>query len=275
MIEFGEAAVSSFDEVDMPETLYKYRDWNDKNHRRMISHQEVFFASPSSFEDILDCKNPTRYDLLTDEEILNKYFQDSWKVQPNFTIEDRMLFAIDWANHTMVNKKEYLEMQQKKTFAEFDDFAGVLSLTAHPKEIRMWEKYAINHTGFCVGFDPKIMLRKLGTGGGIVNYERELPIIYPTPKHNYMQQTALQIFFKLDIWGFEKEYRTYRFRNYPLSLKDRAVVVPAEAFKELIIGNKMSAQDEGALLNSIPHKLSHVKIQRGLIENDTIVLKDL
>jgi hypothetical protein len=77
MIEVGEAIVGSFDDLVMPETLYKYRDWQDKNHRRVISHQEVFFASPNSFEDKLDCKNPTRWDLLTYGEILDKYFQES------------------------------------------------------------------------------------------------------------------------------------------------------------------------------------------------------
>ncbi|MES2063125.1 MAG: DUF2971 domain-containing protein [Bacteroidota bacterium] len=275
MIEVGEAVQGSFDDLEMPETLYKYRDWRDMNHRRMISHREVFFASPSSFEDKLDCKNPTRWDLLTYGEILDKYYHDCPQLHPNFTNEERVSFAIDWANHTMVNNKEYVDEQQKKTFKEFDAFSGVLSLTAYPKEETMWNKYSINHSGFCIGFDPKIMLRGLGTGGGIVHYDDELPVIHPSPKHSHMQQTIFQIFFKLREWEFEKEYRAYKFRPYPLTIGDRAVVVPPEAFKELILGANMSEENEQLVISSIPQQINHIRLKKAFLENVGIVIKDI
>lgn len=40
----------------LPEVVYKYRDWNNNFHKKIITNREVFFAAPTSFEDPLDCK---------------------------------------------------------------------------------------------------------------------------------------------------------------------------------------------------------------------------
>jgi hypothetical protein len=263
-----------YKDFKMPETLYKYRSWADKYHQRLITNREVFFAAPTSFEDKFDCKNPVRWDLLTDEEILNKYYQDSHSLYPNFSPDERMEFAIEWANHTMIRDKDYVAEQEKKTFELFDSYTGVLSLTEYPAEIRMWNKYCISHTGFCVGFDAKIMLDGIGTGGGIVLYHEELPIIYPTPKQSFIHQTILQIFNKYKEWDFEKEYRTYKFRNQALTIEERTVVVPAIAFKEIILGALMDKDSEDKLLASIPNELKHIKLKKAYIDNGNIIIKD-
>lgn len=272
-MEIINTELTSFDKLKLPPTLYKYRDWNGNFDKRVISHREVFYAYPSSFEDKFDCKNPTRWDLLTDEEILNKYYRDSQANNPDLTIEEHMEFAIDWANNSRIKDPEFIIQQQQETFQKFDQFTGVLCLTEYPAESSMWEKYAINHTGFCVGFDPKTMLRDLGTGGGIVFYEDELPVIHPI-KHSHLQQSIFQIFYKLKHWCFEKEYRSYKFRNSSLSIQDRTIVVPVNAFKEIILGALMPPASETALLASIPQELSEVKIKKAYFEGKEIVIKD-
>jgi hypothetical protein len=171
--------------------------------------------------------------------------------------------------------KEYVDEHIAWTFKQFDDMAGVLSLTAYPAEERMWHKYSIDHTGFCVGFDPKIMLRNLGSGGGIVNYQDELPMIHPSPKHSFLEQTALQIFVKLRKWEFEKEYRAYKFRPYPLSIKDdRAVAVPPEAFKELILGANMGKKEEQLIIDLVPDELKHIRLKKAVIQNNVVIIED-
>lgn len=276
-MEIAEISMSSFEDYPMPETLYKYRDWGNKYNRRVITHREVFFAAPTSFEDPLDCKNPIRYDLLSYEDILNKYFQDSMPEQPTYTTEElnsRIDFTIDCANNSNITNPVHLAKMERKHFNEFDSFSGVLCLTEYPAEITMWKKYSINHTGFCVGFEPKAMLKDIGTGGGIVQYYKELPIIYPAPKHPHLLQSYLQIYSKLEKWTFEKEYRTYIFRNYALSIDDRTFVLPPTAFKEIILGASMSKEDELSLIASIPPDLQHVKIKKAFLINDEIIVQD-
>tara|TARA_B110000967_G_C18638587_1_gene437318 strand:+ start:418 stop:687 length:270 start_codon:yes stop_codon:yes gene_type:complete len=58
---------TTLDDIEFPEILYKYRNWDDPYNKRFINEREVFMASPNQFEDKLDCKLPIRYDLMTQE----------------------------------------------------------------------------------------------------------------------------------------------------------------------------------------------------------------
>lgn len=265
----------NFNDIKYPETLYKYRDWNKPNNRTIISKREVFFSPPSNFDDEFDCKIPRRWDLLSDEDILNWFYYDSVNKQnPNFSIEQHIEFAVYWANNTAIKDKAFIDTMQSKEFGDFSERCGVLSLTEFNALPEMWQSYSANHTGFCVGFEPEIMLRHAGTGGGKVMYDDELPIIYPTPKHSTHEQLAYQIFSKLSCWEFEQEYRVFKFREHPLTLADRQVQIPAEAFKELIFGANMIEETIRDVIESIPHEINHIRLKRAYIESDVIIIKD-
>ena len=90
-----------------------------------------------------------------------------------------------------------------------------------------------------------------------------------------MAQTALQILIKLQEWEFEKEYRAYKFRPYPLSIEDRAVVVPPVAFKELILSANMSKEDEQLIISLIPEQINNIRVKKAFIENGLIVIRDI
>lgn len=38
-----------------PKILYKYRDWNNVFHKKILTENRVYFSSPSKFEDQYDC----------------------------------------------------------------------------------------------------------------------------------------------------------------------------------------------------------------------------
>jgi hypothetical protein len=275
-IEILKSKIASYEDFVMPETLYKYRDWTDDNHRRLITNREIFFAAPSSFKDQFDCKIPTRWDLLTDEDILQKYYNDSFSIHPEFKEEQRLAFANEWAKNYLIRDEEYVAKHQSNTYKQFSDRTGILSLTEHPAEIPMWEGYSSLHTGFCIGFDGKTILEGgKGKSGGIVRYYDELPIIFPSPKHNYMEQSTIQIFSKLRCWEFEKEYRTFIFNSHPLTNLQRLFVVQPIAFKEIILGAKMDNDIEQEILKSIPKEIGHIKVKKAYLEKGSIVIKDL
>jgi hypothetical protein len=266
-----ETELIPFHELKLPDTLYKYRDFNDSDHLRLISHREVYYSSPDKFEDKLDCKNPSRWDLVTQKEILNKYFDDVRENHPHLADEDQMQMAYELAQNTQVTNPDFVAKRQEETFKSFDLRTGILCLTAYPGELKMWEKYGTNHTGFCVGFDPKVMLNGLGSGGGEVDYVEELPDIHPI-KDSHLIQSTKQIFKKIDIWNFEKEYRSYIFRNRELIREDRIVKVPAEGIKEIILGAAMPETNERKLLAIIPKELRHIKIKKVVIYNGNITI---
>ncbi len=49
---------------DFPKILYKFRYFDEKGyHLRILTDNEIFFASPKLFNDPFDCRIPVRYDL--------------------------------------------------------------------------------------------------------------------------------------------------------------------------------------------------------------------
>jgi len=48
----------------LPRILYKYRDWKNEKHKRLITEQEIYFPSPLDFNDPFDSRIPIRWDLM-------------------------------------------------------------------------------------------------------------------------------------------------------------------------------------------------------------------
>ncbi|MFN0290023.1 DUF2971 domain-containing protein [Pedobacter helvus] len=270
-----ERKLINFDEVDFPETLYKYRYFSKENNISIITKREVYFSKPSGFEDPFDCKVPTRWDLLTDEDILNYYYEDSLReLNSTATIEERMEFAIHNANNNALRDKEFINAKQAEDFAKYDERIGVLSLTPYNNLYELWEKYAENHTGFCVGFEPNFMLKGIGTGGGIVNYHNELPVILPLYKMPFEIQMQYQIFGKLMEWEFEKEYRTILSKDGILTENERKKILPVQAYKEIIIGAKMTEENVKKFINAIPPELKNVPLKREVLNGNKVYIED-
>lgn len=264
--------IINFEELELPETVYKYRSWSNKFHQTILSHYEVYFAPPSSFEDPNDCKIPVRWDLLTEKEIYEKYFLDATENHPEWSRQQKRKFARDWTKSSPIKNKLNLKKHTEDQVLQFDQRFGVLSLTANPGSNDMWEKYSNEHKGFCVGFDPNIMFKFFG-GGGQVLYDDELPEIHPMPKHSFVEQNHLQVFSKEEKWKFEQEYRVFKFNKEPFKKRERVIKIPVEAFKEVIFGSNMSNSDKEEILGVIRNHLSHIEIKEAIINEGKIVIK--
>src|SRR6185312_6785048 len=171
---------TDLDEVKLPETVYKYRNWNNKEHQTIIKERKVFFSPPSKVEDQLDCRNSARFDLLTKKQKVDLYRFRLKKDNPTMSRQQARNDARKWAKKGPLNSKKHLDQIADEDFKEFDSIFGVLSLTANPKSKEMWESYGNVHKGFCVGFNPKVAFQYFG-GGGKVKYVTQLPAIMPRP----------------------------------------------------------------------------------------------
>lgn len=263
--------IKDFDELEFPETIYKYRTWSDPFHKRILTEREIYFSNPKSFEDKEDCKIPVRFDLLTEDELFQKYYSEAYKFHPLRPATWHFEFATWWTKNSPVKDPSRLKELQTHGFEEFNKRIGILSLTANHSSLTMWDKYSDNRKGICVGFDPKIMFKYLG-GGGQVQYFDELPIIWPTPKHSFDDQMYLQTFSKLRKWEFEQEYRTQIFSYYGLKNNQRKVQLPSNAFKTIILGSEMSGEDENQIREIIKKDLGHVTVIKAKIENGEMVV---
>jgi hypothetical protein len=259
-----------FEELDLPGTVYKYRVWTDPKHRTILTQREVFFAAPKSFKDPLDCKNPIRYDLLKEEDIYNKYLLASKEKNPSWSRQQHRKFARDWTKISPLKDKDYIKQAQEESFEDFNSRFGVLSLTANPANCKMWTEYGKDHTGFCVGFNPRVMFKFFG-GGGIVNYVDELPIIMPMPIHDFDTQHNLQVFSKLKKWIYEEEYRVHKFSSNPYGENERVIVLPEEAYSEIILGAKIDPEYKIQIIDACMKNLSRVTLKQAHLKKDSLI----
>lgn len=218
---------------EFPDIIYKYRKWNDEYQKTILTERTVFLAPPTSFEDKKDCKLLKRYDLMRSKDIYNKYLEYSKRDNPLRTRQQHQAHAREEAKQSLMRNPKYVKHIQEEHFREFDKRFGVLSLTANPMNIKMWEKYSDDGKGFCVGFYPEIMFPHLGGGGKVLYYDKLPNILHDDDFHT---EHFKQVFSKEDIWTFEEEYRTHRFYENPPSQFERCVILPSNAYKEIIFG---------------------------------------
>jgi len=248
-----------FEDFVFPETVYKYRTWSDKWHKRFITEREVFLASPEAFEDELDCRNPTRFDLLTKEQVFQYFLWTSQELNPNYSTQKHIGFAIYWAEKSAVNDSEFVKNFMDKSVKIYCQHEGILSLTKNWNNQAMWDKYADYDKGFCIGYDPKVLFRYLG-GGGPVTYTDEIPIIMPEPFMDFPEAARNRIYYKLNKWSFEEEYRANKFWAKPATESDRQIEIPAIAFKKIILGNNISRTDRKEIEESVNDNIGDIEI---------------
>ena len=258
---------------DFPETVYKYRIWKDLNHKDMIKKQIVFVAAPSSFlNDKYDCNLKTRYDLLNDIEIYNKYFENSKLNNQTWTRQQHRKHARNLLKNSPLRNTTFLNEFQTETYTNFDNHMGVLSLTPDFKNEKMWNLYAENHAGFCVGFDSKKMFQNFD-GGGNVNYFEILPDIFPL--ENNIKKYVKNIFSKQINYSFENEYRVYKSFNQYATIYERQIKIPKDCFKEIIFGAQLSKYEIDEIIEICKEQELKVVFYKELIIKDIIEIKPL
>lgn len=264
----------NFEDLDLPDTVYKYRDWNNKWHKSIINERQVYMSAPMDFEDKLDCKNHIRYDLLTDDEIRWKYYMESKKdtSRAHLSEKEHEKFAEEWFQKSPLHDKERIKELQEQDFLAFNERTGILCLTANPIRPEMWVKYSREHTGFCVGFNPKIMFKYLG-GGQEVIYCDPLPTIKPRPWDSLENQMIKQIYHKESKWAFEEEYRTQVFNIDPLTKEQRAVTLPIEAYKEIIFGAKISEKNKNEISSIAKKIIPHITFRQATLIEDLVKIE--
>lgn len=252
--------IKDFGDLELPDTVFKYRYWGQAHHDSIIKKKEVFLASPKTFIDPLDCRNPVRYDLLNSKQLV-EYFQCMSSLKnPHFRRQQRReevrrLIKTNKGFNSEPKLSEYTEYFNQEYFKR----EGVLSLTAEPCLDEMWKLYAEDGKGFCVGFHPTIMFRFLG-GGGKVDYYDELPVIMPRSIMDENEIRIHRIFAKEKKWEHEEEYRTTKFFEFEASNQDRKIILPKEAYKEVILGKNISKEHRLEITEAVKEFIGNIPI---------------
>ena len=249
----------SLNDIKIPEIVYKYRDWDNKWNKKFITEREVYMASPEKFEDEFDCKIPVSYEKMSEAQAENFYDDLISRSRPDLQRSQRRCEV-----RGLVKAKQYKDLvkmeEYKKTY--FDQYfkrIGVLSLTAEPCLDDMWKRYANNHSGFCVGYNSKILFKYLG-GGGSVEYFDKLPTIFPRPIMTLEEIQIKQVYSKERKWEFEKEYRTHMFWPNGVTDNNRNIKIPNEAFHSVILGKNMTDLNKTEIITAIRKSIGNIDI---------------
>lgn len=222
-----------------PRLLYRYRSLlpgTRKFVERTITHGELFFAKPSSFNDPFDCQ-PTFSFNATDLEILNYYTRVGMKPKHGMTPGMAMANARSKLHNRATGPRSPIarETIQKLHTENVSERIGVLCLSEVRDDILMWGHYADNHRGICLGFESS---NAFFENAHPVTYSPERPIInaFRDTRH---QMLDAAIFTKAEHWRYEREWRQIRYQaGAGLS------VVPPEALAVVIFGCKATAEVE-------------------------------
>lgn len=230
-----------------PKILFKYRNWSDSYHQKLITDLEIFFASPNSFNDPFDFQITYRYDKLTEEDWEEKYH----KYLLNFTssgvdIEKIADSLAKKGPHT--DPREFQKSIMNSTF-------GIVSLSGISDSILLWSHYANNHRGFCVGFDSRLFLEDLEVSIFEVDYVEKFPEILPTINSSWLQNQSAIMATKFKAWEYENEYRLVKSGH-----SNKVVKLSNKYFKSLIIGCAMPDNQKKEILNAAKITMPHIEI---------------
>lgn len=237
-MEFTKKFVS-VEEIEAPQTLYKYRDWNSDLHKTIITEQTVFMSPPSLFDDKKELRNYKRYDLMTDQQVYDKYMDISKKHHLSYTRNQHRAYAREMTKHPPFRNPKVLQQWQEDNFNEYDKKVGILSLTAYNDNLAMWNCYADNGNGFCVGFDTSVLFKYMGAGCEVTYCPDGLPII--NHDDSWEIHRWKEVYNKEEKWSFEREYRVDTFKKEDFRQGERSIKLPRECFTDIVFGWGMDA----------------------------------
>lgn len=235
-----------------PKILYKYRSWDNKYHKKILTENQLYLASPKDFNDPFDCRITSNYRIFNTNEKRTKYVDSLIHkhkkeiLKRKDKIEDVRLNMLD---RFVSNPALFQEEQDELAHQLTENHYGVLSLSARWDSLLMWSHYGDFHKGFCIGFN-ELKLRKSGFfgSGGMVTYNNQFPSIDPM-KTRDMSQVLRKILTKSKDWEYESEYRlTKLFYPGTPSGKDRQVVVPDEYIEQIILGIHITEENKSEIL---------------------------
>ena len=254
---------------DFPPILYKYRSWNQEEHRQILKSNMIFFASPADFNDPFDCKIPWEYEHAPKgkmNKFLKQYRRDQNPDMPSHEINRRVARFLIQNKH---KDPEILDRVRKLQIDRIASVVGVFSLTASPDNLVMWSHYGDAHKGFCVGFDTEkfLTLSKVEYPFGVlktyltrVTYVDEYPYVDPFDADK-RRKVLTTLTFKSSHWSYENEYRFIVFEQ-----TNTLVPLPDDFIVEVRLGCRMGEDGSTDHKSQIIHQLKSKRTRVRLLQ---------
>jgi len=254
-----------------PRIFFKYRDWNNEFHKRILTDNEVYFATANQFNDPFDASLPFTYDAseLTDENIFKKLIETRLHDFPQENEEDRIKYAKERAQTVDFRSQEYWDKMYPFTRDHLHKHFGIYSLARRRDNLLMWAHYANSHRGFSVGIKKSSLKSLRFTQLLKVEYSNQFPqrpmFISDDEQTKYLLKI---ITTKSKHWSYEREYRLINmiFPNTPFRLKDDFV-------SEICLGLAMNEESKEEIKTLWKEKFPQAKLFQTSIDTKKFSLK--
>jgi hypothetical protein len=249
-----------------PKTVYKYRNTFDKNHLRLLSHNEIYFASPAQMNDPFDCGIPfTCWDAPDDK--IREFFKltslsgsdEVFASLMKVTVEE----FIDWKISVKPKTREEQIVEEIDVMKLNTEMEGIFCVVSDNEATGslgynnnlMWSHYSIGHSGFCVGINtPRLIALDEQPHFLPVKYTDVYPHITP-----YKADGSVQLLSNDDIdtilttkdisWRYENEWRLFR-RSLIIGMSGRgSYVLPDDAIESVYLGLNISEVNVGLIVD--------------------------
>lgn len=258
------------DEKEIPNYLYKFREFDSKGYyKALLSKNVLFFSSPRHFNDPFDCKVFPKYNFGTDAEILRKFIEMVRNKSPNAPesfIKKQANLEFKKNISSIRNPDQFLSRANKHV----ENFYGICSLTENKSNLLMWSHYADSHKGFCVEFDAKklleicqnyitikelIILRK-------IIYSKSYPLINPYDR-DYDNSFFDWVITKSNDWEYENEWRLIYFKH-----PDNKIDFPDSIISSIYFGAKCIDEHIIEIKQLLKNKKIIPKLYKAFLRDD-------
>lgn len=249
-----------------PVSLFKYRNFNSKNHLENLKKNTVFFSSPNNLGDPNDALGMFVYDNYSDDELIHLSKEKIKLSNPNLKAEEigkihSELFDLNSAREAVRPENQYEFLKE-----HLNGHLGILSLSGSNNNIKMWTNNAGNSKGFCIEYDYYLFKKWISyfvPGRNIqikgffkVKYTDQLPEFH---YKNFSATDEIKAYTtKKTEWSYQEEYRLFILEktNFSYNLNPNII-------KAIYLGYNVSAANEKYILDVVNMILPHVKVFKG------------
>lgn len=247
----------------IPTRLYKYRFWTDEYHKKMLTHNVIYFASAHKFNDPFDCRIPVEIGNFPDSFVRKVKTYLLKEATPQIS-EEQLQIELDiemnqrtWEDPTQLQK--WLDKEQEKRFEQ-----GIFGLSEPRDKLLMWSHYADSHKGFCVGFDTKALLAffalEILMDEKHVVLAKKVDYLQSHPQFQFFPKDRDEFYVKPLIvkssdWKYEQEIRFIRTHK-----ADVEYTLPDGIIVELIFGCEMPEGHRDEIMEMLREKGSQIEL---------------
>lgn len=202
-----ELASKKSDAGHIPSRLYKYRSLSGEAGDRLLQSiidSQVYLPSPSTFNDIFDCR-PVFSSTGSDDDFIRNYIQVCRKrgrYDPYPALFTEALGVI--GDPVRDFRLKHVSNEMQRDMANILARAGIYCLSEKRDDLLMWAHYADNHRGICLEFDGKspFMLEAMR-----VIYTDRRPSIDQLRRAGSHAEMEKALLTKSSQWSYEAEWR--------------------------------------------------------------------